>query len=269
VPPGEGAAAPAQPAPAMPPPPAAPPGVYVSPKPATEAVARPVYTTPPAQLRPVRPPPPRRHGNAGAPFAIGVGGDVLWRAKDAYRPFRQARRGGAFDLLATYDVWTPTRGAIVAAGVSMRFEELSKDLAGDALSLSLGQTTVQAELMARYGVSSVLWPHLRVGVGLVSTQIDVDDLRGGLALDGRDNGVSSTFGAGFTLRTPARLFETWRGRLASLSLGLLLEGGYVLAQDATPKLDPSRDGDVPRATFSAGTLERSGAYLRILGVVRF
>ncbi|MDB4976071.1 MAG: hypothetical protein JWN48_4412, partial [Myxococcaceae bacterium] len=53
-----------------------------------------------------------------------------------------------------------------------------------------------------------------------------------------------------------------------LSVGLLVEGGYTLAKDAKLELKPTHPGEVARATFSLGSLDRSAPYLRIMGVIR-
>lgn len=221
------------------------------------------YRLAPPRLAPV---PPRRHGKAGGPFALGVGGSMLWRTDRAYRVVAAVKRAGALELQASYDVWTPFRNTIVAAGLSVRFEEHGDD---GALDLMLSHATVQADLLARYGALPWLWPHVWLALGLVTTRADAHDELARVRLRGRDNGLAGTLGAGFTLRTPTRLFETRGGRLASLSLGVLFEGGYTLAQAADLTLAPTGSSDVRRARTALGTIERSAPYVRIAAVVRF
>jgi len=268
----------AAPAASAPPPAAAPPAEPVLLEWETTHVdgaptqAPPPYVTPPGapvrmlppQLHPIEPPPePRRHGDATAPFALGIGGSVLWHRDHDYALTEQ-KHTGAFELFATYDVWTPMRGLVLAAGVSLRNESRTIDFDYD-----LRQNTVQAELMARLVATSWLHPHVRIAVGGVITNFSRTDSTANVTYEDRSGGVASTFGAGFTLRTPPRLFETHRGRMASLSLGVLVEGGYALNQDAELDAKPTQASEIERATFSFGTLDRSAGYLRIAGVIRF
>jgi hypothetical protein len=218
------------------------------------------YVTPP----PSPPPPePRRHGRAGAPFALALGPGFMWRGGSAQRVLTSDRANAGFELLATYDVWAPSARAVVAAGLDLRLEHL-----GDPDELAVWHRSVQAELQPRFRVTRWLWPHLRVAVGMVSTRFRLSDL-GGLDFADHDVHVASTLGAGFTLRTPARLFETHRGRLSSFSIGVSIEGGYTFAKAATLRAKPTSDSDLTQATFALGDVERSGAYLRALGVFRF
>ena len=78
-------------------------------------------------------------------------------------------------------------------------------------------------------------------------------------------------GAGFLLRTPTRLFENAQGALASLSVGLLVEGGYTLVGPAKLALVPT---DTPLQAIdlqepALGELNRSGPYVRASVVLRF
>ncbi|HEY6880249.1 MAG TPA: hypothetical protein VI299_19630, partial [Polyangiales bacterium] len=133
----------------------------------------------------------------------------------------------------------------------------------------LSDNLLTADLTARVRAASWLWPHLRAGVGIATTRVDVRDDTGGISLDDRAAGAAGSFAAGVTLRTPARAFETHRGKLASLSLGVMVEGGYTMAQDAelTPK--PSHGADVRRVSPTSFQSERSAAFLRVLAVTRF
>jgi hypothetical protein len=238
----------------------------------TATQAPPPYVTPPGapvrmlppQLHPIEPPvEPVRHGDATAPFALGIGGSVLWYGDHDYA-LTDLKHTGAFELFATYDVWTPVPGLVLAAGASLRHESRTIDFYYD-----LRQNTVQAELMARLVATPWLHPHVRVAVGGVITNFSRTDSTADVKYEDTSGGVASTFGAGFTLRTPPRLFETHRGRLASLSMGVLVEGGYALNQDATLEAKPTEGSEIERATFSLGSLDRSAAYLRIAAVVRF
>ena len=218
------------------------------------------YRLPPPILRPIE---PRRYGDAGAPFALGVGGSLLWRNEHAYRVLSDHTNNGALDVFATYDLWSTPHGLVMALGASLRSEARVGDRDYD-----LHNNAVQAEALTRYGVTSWLWPHVRLAVGAVTTRFTQHDRVADIVYEDRSNSVVGTFGAGFTLRTPTRLFETHRGRLASLSLGVLVEGGYTVAKPASLDLTPTKPGEVTRATFSLGQIDRSAPYLRIMAVVR-
>lgn len=207
---------------------------------------------------------PRRHGNAGAPWTVAVGGSLLWRNDRAQRVLLDDERTGALELFAAHDVWSPFRGAVLALGASLRSERARGEDDQDLRSYA-----VQAEALARYGVTSWLWPHVRAAVGGVTTRLQQRDSAAGIDFEDRSGSALGTFGAGFTLRTPTRMFETHGGRLASLSMGVLVEGGYTVAKDADLTLRPTTDSEVQRATFSLGAVQRSAPYLRIMGVLRF
>lgn len=205
---------------------------------------------------------PRRYGDAGAAFTLGVGASVLFRGHGAYDAFTASTASSALDVFASYDVWSASR-VIVAAGLSVRSERLGRDD-----DLSLRQNALQAELSARYALLRWLSPHLRIGVGAILTRYEYEDQLASLTYEDRDAGVVATVGAGFTLRTPARLFESAAGRLSSLAFGLLFEGGYSYASDATLELDAG-DAEVTRASLSLGSLPRAAPYLRVSAVLRF
>jgi hypothetical protein len=88
-----------------------------------------------------------------------------------------------------------------------------------------------------------------------------------------DSAVSpfGSLGLGVLLRTPTRMFENRRGAYASLSLGLMFEGGYTLAAPVDMKLaaDGAGERDVALVESELGELERSGPYARISAVARF
>ncbi|MET0284316.1 MAG: hypothetical protein ABW352_07590 [Polyangiales bacterium] len=214
-------------------------------------------------LPPPAPPPPRVYGNAAAPFSLGVGGVLGWRNEDHAR-FGNDKVNGGVNVFANYDVWAPSRAVVLSAGLDYRHDERSRTSLGD-----LKDNLLSADLTARMRAASWLWPHVRAGVGVAITQLEVRDRLAGITLEDRTSGVAGSFGAGFTLRTPTRALETYRGRLSSLSFGLLFEGGYTVAQDAKLSPEPSRGGDVQRASPASLSVERSAAYLRILAVTRF
>jgi hypothetical protein len=221
------------------------------------------YVAPRPRLPDPQPPPPRVYGNAGAPLALGVGGALLWRHED-HRRFGNDDPGGGVNAFVSYDVWAPSRAFVVAGGFDYRHDQRARTSLGQ-----LKENLLTADLTARMRAASWLWPHLRAGVGLAVTHVELKDRAAAIEFDDRELGVAGSFGGGFTLRTPTRALETHRGQLSSLSFGVLVEGGYTLAKDATLTPEPSRGGDVRRASPASFSAERSAAYLRILAVIRF
>lgn len=255
--------APAQVVPAAPGPPPGypPPPVYVTP--AQRPFPPPPHRLPPPQFHPLRPKPPRVYGNAGAPFSFGIGGGLAWRNEDHAR-FGTQDGNGALDVFASYDVWAPSRVFVLSFGLSYRYDQRPRTQLAE-----LTENLLTADLTARMRAASWLWPHLRAGAGVALTRVDVRDREGGISLDDRAPGAAGSFGAGVTLRTPTRALETHGGKLASLSIGVMFEGGYTLAQDAELTPQPKHGGDVRRASPTSFQSERSAAFLRVLGVARF
>jgi hypothetical protein len=232
-----------------------------------QAPVVPVYRLPrprldPLDFKPAKP--PRRHGDAGAPFAVGIGGGMRFRNGSGYRKLGDADRQSEFDLFGSYDVYQPMPRIVFAVGLNYRYGHV-----GDSDLLVVKSHTAQAELNVRYTLTTWLFPHVRGGVGVITSVADFSDAAGSFSASDRSTGATGSLGGGFTLRTPRRLFETRGGHLASLSIGLLVEAGYVFAPTADYTLRPKSNADVEQSSISLGKLEQGGAYLRFLAVVRF
>jgi hypothetical protein len=187
----------------------------------------------------------------------------VWNDDAGYRRAGGDRRP-QFDVMASYDLLQPTKHLVVSLGASLRRSQSEDD------DLSIGDNTLQGELIARLASSSWLWPHARASVGAAWTRVELKDAGVGGNLEDRDVGLASSFGGGLTVRTPARAFETRGGHLASLSLGVLCEAGYTLAKDATFVATPSGgEADLERGSVRLGSLSRSAPYLRIMALARF
>jgi hypothetical protein len=206
----------------------------------------------------------RRYGDAGAPYAFGIGAGVVWRDDAGYDLFSKHARNSGLELFASYDVWAFGRSLVFAAGLSYR-NELHQDLE----RFDLAHNTLAADLTARFQATSWLFPHVRLAAGFIATRFRAEDALAAIDYEDRDLGFLGSAGAGLTLRTPSRTFETHSGRVSSLSLGVLLEGGYAFANDATLRAKPTTSSDIERVTFPLGTLARGGPYLRVMLVVRF
>ena len=208
---------------------------------------------------------PRRRSAAGAPFALGIGAGFVWRGESGHDVFTSRAYTPGLELFASYDVLPLAPKLVLAAGLGLRSERV-----GDDADFSVSHHAVQAELTARLGATRWLWPQLRMALGAVTTRmrltgLPVDDL----SYEGRDTHLIGQMGAGVTLRTPGGSSETRRGRLSSLSLGVLVDGGYTFAKAANLDAEPTDDADVAQASFALGSLRRSGGYLRTLAIVRF
>jgi len=215
-------------------------------------------------VAPEKPVEPYVRRSAGAPVALAAGGGLAWNDDPGYRLAGDKRRP-QFDAMASYDILQPTKHLVISLGASIRHAKAEAD---DALTIV--DNTLQAELMARLAFPSWIWPHVRASVGGAWTRVKLSDGVGTHGtIEDRDVGLVSSFGGGITLRTPARALETASGHLASLSLGVLVEGGYNLGQAASLSGVPSGSTDVARGAVKLGSLDRNAPYLRILGVVRF
>ena len=191
---------------------------------------------------------------------MGIGGNYRFRDDVGYARLGSSDRQTELDVFVSYDVWQPSAPLVIAAGVNYRYGSEGSDL-------SVVTHGVVAELTARYTLAGWIFPHLRAALGVQTAQLEVS--RDGVSLSDKATSPLGNLGAGFTLRTPPRMFETEAGRCSSLSLGLLVEAGYLFARAASFKAAPDNDSEVPQQSIGLGKLEQASPYLRLLGVVRF
>jgi hypothetical protein len=210
------------------------------------------------------PPPPRRYGPEGAPFSAGIGASFVYRDDVGYRRLGANNPQSELDLFASYDVLQAGSRLVIAAGLDYRMGAAGSE--SDLVAVT--SHAVTAELIARFK-ANWLAPHLRAGVGMLTSRLRLEDESAALRLEDREHGALGVLGGGLTLRTPSRLFESRAGHLSSLSFGLLFEGGYIIAAAASYQGKPKSESDVPQQTLSLGSLDQAGGYLRLLGVVRF
>jgi hypothetical protein len=196
-----------------------------------------------------------------------MGASLLWPSDDGYRVAGVGDRQAHFDLFANYDVFQPSRLWVVSAGASFRTL-----MGADEENVELALRTLQADLTARYRGCSWWVPHVRAAAGATLLKLEVQDIALGDAFyRGEDQVFTGSLGAGFTLRTSTRFFETRTGRLASLSLGIVVEAGMTLAPAANPKLapKPALAEGIEQRYGSFGELDLSAPYLRLAAVTRF
>ena len=215
---------------------------------------------PPPRLHPIDVP---RHGDAGAPFTFAIGPTFSWHSDRGYRYLNEHDRATDLELLGTYDVLAPVSRLVIAVGASYRHNSASGDH-----GLDLAQHAVQAEIMPRLVVLPWLVPHARIAGGVVTTVLELEN-GSSRTLEHRDNGYMFTLGGGLTLRTPARLFESSRGHMASLGFGVAADAGYTFAPAAEFRQKSETVHGVTRAPLSLGSLDRKAPYVRLLFVVRF
>lgn len=214
--------------------------------------------------------PARRHGDAGAPFAIGASWESPWYTRPSYDLFSDKDVASRFGLWAAYDVASLRSDLIAALELGWGREHTNDDaLLGGSLSSELTTDAFYGGAQLRWVPASWFQPHARLagGAALVNMALHAS------STEFKDRGLApfASLGLGCTFRTPSRLFEDSQGKLAPLSLGLMLEGGYTLAAP----LDLSAGGPGAGARGIAltdaklGRLDRSGPYLRASFVVRF
>ncbi len=219
-----------------------------------------------------RPPAPavRRHGNAGAAFAIGASVDAVFHHDKGYDLFANDDVAPRLGLWAGHDLAAFSRDLILAAELGWGVEsEEQPGLYGGSLHTTLVTHTFQAGASLRWVLLPWLQPQLRLAGG--ASQLHME-LTSGTELTNKADAVSplGSLGAGVLLRTPTRLFENNRGELASLSFGVLIEAGYALRGAVNFKLtQPQGPRDIAVSGAKLGELSLSGPYIRTSVVVRF
>jgi hypothetical protein len=220
------------------------------------------------------------HGDAGAPFAVGISLDSSFYPDPSYDVYADDDATARYGLWVAYDVAMLRSDAIVAVELGYGKESEDEHVLG-GLTTHLDTHLAHAGVQLRWVPLAILQPHARLAGGAAFLDADLrednavyEDGSTGI-FDGElfDSLVSpfASLGLGVTLRTPTRLFEDRQGRLASLSAGIMLEGGYTLAAPVDVALDgpgPSDQG-IALAEPGLGELERSGPYVRGSVVIRF
>jgi hypothetical protein len=185
-----------------------------------------------------------------------------------------------YDLFATNDV-TPSWGVWASHDlISLRDTvilalEAGWDYAGEDEAAFAGQLDTELRTHDFHGGVRIRWapidflqPHVRV-VGGVSW------VRADLTANGEHSETEElppfvSAGGGFLLRSPTRSFETPRGMFASLSLGVMVEGGYTHAAALDVGFRGARgERDIALVEPDLGSLDRAGPYVRTSLVASF
>jgi hypothetical protein len=210
------------------------------------------------------------HGDAGAAFALGLSLEAPWYTDASYDAFtsEDSDVGTRLGLWLGYDVASLSDELIAALELGWGHENTEGRVLGVA-DTNLTTHAAYAGATVRWVPLDWLQPHLRVagGAAIIDARVVARDTfhdgAGGVFEDMISPFASA--GLGFMLRTPTRMFENRRGRFASLSFGLMIEGGYTLAAPVDVEVsgpEPSSRG-IPIAEPALGELERSGPYIRV------
>jgi len=206
---------------------------------------------------------PYSPGDAGAAIGIGLSLEFPWHTGDSFDLFSADDVGERFGMWATHDLLAFGDRAFLAAGVGFDIESVdSANLFAGALDTELSATVLYATTLVRYVVADWLQPHARLSLGgqLVRTELELN----GTDYSNDGDLPFGSLGAGFTLRTPDRTFESRHNRLAALSFGLMIEAGYTVAAPLEMSIDgPGPDErDIALREPVLADLDRSGPFLR-------
>jgi hypothetical protein len=216
------------------------------------------------------PQPEARHGDAGAAIAVAASIELPWNTDPGYDAFAEDDVAPRFGVWATYDLLALREDIFVAAGAGIDFESAQENgLLGGQLDTELDAIAVYGTAVARYVPVSWLQPHVRLSGGAQRVNVQLD-----VAFERFKDAATlpfGTLGAGLTLRSPTRLFESRRGTFAALSFGVMVEGGYALVAPLSVTLDGDgpAETDIALAEAELGELERSGPFMRVSLVARF
>jgi len=223
-----------------------------------------------AAHEPAPQPEPVRHGDAGAAIAVGLSLELPWHTESTFDLFSDNDVGQRYGLWATYDLLALGESAFLAAGGGFDVEQMEVDnLFASSLDTELSAVVLYGTAVLRYVPVDWLQPHARLSLGgqFVRSRLSFND---GYYQNDGDLPFGS-LGAGFTLRTPSRLFESRRGEMAALSFGIMVEGGYALVSALEMKVDGSGpdDRDIALIESDLEDLDRSGPFMRMSLVARF
>jgi hypothetical protein len=190
--------------------------------------------------------------------------EAPWYTDPGYDAFAEddvARKPGVW---LGYDIFSLRTDTIAALELGWGTETDEENGVLGSISTTLESHAFHGGLQVRWVPIDFLQPHARLAGGVSVVHVDFDTSSPQQHFE--DDGILpfGSAGLGLTLRTPTRLFEDRKGQLASLSFGLMVEGGYTLSAPLEPKLDGKgpRQTDIALSEASLGQLDRSGPYLR-------
>lgn len=198
-------------------------------------------------------------------FSVQGNIDALWSLDPTYDLFSDRDVRGRVGVSVSTDLLQLDRGVWLVPELGWGAEGIEEDnlYAVGLSSAELRAHSFYGALALRYALLDWLHPQLRAQGGVSLVDIELEGIDG----DTYDTGGSSPFvgaGAGVMVLTP-------KGRIArTLQLGLLAEGGYVLASAVDVDLElEDGSGRIPVRGASLGEWSRSGPYARFSAVARF
>jgi hypothetical protein len=212
--------------------------------------------------------PPVVHGDASAPFAVGLSLDAIFHSDVGFRLFNDRRAAARFGIWLGYDLLTIAPHLILSGELGAGFENIEGDeLFGGSGRARLSSQTFQGAFSARWEACSFLSPQLRAsgGASLFDLELQLDEAA-------HDHAVSGfgALGVGVLVHSPPRTFENRAGQFAPLSFGLLIEGGYALRSPIDFTLEsPGGVHRIPVSDAKLGRLDLSAPYVRTSLVARF
>lgn len=208
------------------------------------------------------------HGDPRARWTLALSLDSLFYTDSGYDLFDGDNVSSRIGAWAGYDLAQLAPRIALAVELGFGAESREQGIWGGGLRTELESQTFSAGVSLRYALVSWLDPQLRASAGVTRFAFGLDTN----AERFEDHALSGfgALGAGVLLHTPARLFENKRGHFASVSLGLLIEGGYALRSSIDVNLSrKAGDHAIPVTEAELGELALSGPYVRSSVLVRF
>ena len=200
--------------------------------------------------------------------------NVLWRTSRGYDLFSTNNVAWRIGVGVGYDFWRLPDRFVAAVEIGAMFEpekDTNNDskLLGGAISGTLSASTFLAGGSLRWGVLPWLAPYGRVQV--LASRYNVDIRTSPTDANSTSVGADWSYhrwvgggalGAGLMLNLPPA---------TPVNAGLLFEGGYWLQHSVDLVLERSDapSGSISIAGAKLGSLDNSGPYLRVAGLVRF
>jgi hypothetical protein len=201
---------------------------------------------------------------------LGVDFTLLYRDDVGYEHFRDSDRSLRIGVFVVRDVLTIAPKVIGSIEVGAGFEQdRAPGLLGSSGGADLDSQTYYGAINLRWDAVSFLSPHVRAAAGASLFQFELPTQSATFQTDHEVSGFGS-LGLGFLLHTPARLFESRRGKFSSFGLGILIEGGYALRAPVDFALRAKGDSRrIAVVDAALGRLDLSSPYLRTCFVARF
>lgn len=188
--------------------------------------------------------------------------NVLWRSGRGYDLFSESDATWRLGVGFGYDALRLPNSLVLVVEAGFLHEPTHggnlTPLFGN-LSGSLSASTLHLGPSLRWDIVPWLAPYGRLGLLATSVSMDLD--AGATAWSYQKWAGGAHLGAGVMLTIPPR---------NPVAFGALIEGGYWLQRDVPIQLERELPRDAI-ATSSAriGTLENTGPYLRVAGIMRF